>query len=97
MKFSTISVILMAAVPALATDYSLVCSRDYLYHGEKMGERKYTELLYKGLCVDLYGCSSSVLHPYDPAKDQFVSGDCLNCRPDLTMNDNGNCVLTYKI
>lgn len=95
MRFSAISALLAAAMPALAhdTDYTLTCQRD-LYTGDPVVELAYWTKLYNTLCIRDFQCKEENI-PYAPQPyDTTIFGRCRGCIDNVPSTPmNGRCKL----
>ncbi|KAG6016497.1 hypothetical protein E4U54_001316 [Claviceps lovelessii] len=97
MKFSVISTLLMAAVPALAetVDYTLSCNR-HQYNSNVDNEGRLYSFKYANYCIAILGCQSYSKPKTDYSTKRFV-GECLRCpsgKEGSEMEDG--CTLVYK-
>lgn len=98
MKFSVISTLFMAAVPALATDYVMTCDRK-MYNPKDTAktEFQYWTDVYHNLCQNLWSCQSSEFYALLHRLDTTALGRCNQCPSDLPATYMNNQVTLDKI
>ncbi|KAG5998900.1 hypothetical protein E4U43_002350 [Claviceps pusilla] len=98
MKFSVISTLFVAAVPVLATDYSMTCDRGLYNPNETTKtEVQYWNDVYFNLCQNLWGCKSSHSDGPPRGRDETASGRCLQCPSNLPATYMGNRITLTKL